>query len=313
MPRSGHRAYRVFLIRVAAWCFAFIAGYAGLLAALNWARALPPPPFTGTECLDEKFVLLRNAELADRDLITVGSSVTWRNLDFREVEQRLAVKPFNTAPCYLYTSQAAFFADVLLANLPQVRTVLTVVAPRDFEVCDGPVDAFADRTVLEGFIFGRDRFEWIYGANLRPVSFAESVIRRWTVGGGPGDKLAMDEYGSSFLKAKQAWEPPPVVDPDCMDGMAALETVVNARGARLIVVSFPLSPSWSKRFNPGGRFIAGFEREIRGRLKNPSTLFIGSDAFEGTDDDYADAVHLLAPAVPRFTRALVDRLDPAVL
>jgi hypothetical protein len=43
---------------------------------------LPQPLITATNCIDAKFKFVRESSMEDRNLIAVGSSVTWRNQDF---------------------------------------------------------------------------------------------------------------------------------------------------------------------------------------------------------------------------------------
>src|SRR5690606_2462792 len=80
-----------------------VLAFLAMLYVLNAAGSLPAAPITATYCIDEKFKYLAEQDLDDVDVLAVGSSVTWRNLDMRPLVARgLADNPINAAPCYLH-------------------------------------------------------------------------------------------------------------------------------------------------------------------------------------------------------------------
>ncbi|MFC7610056.1 hypothetical protein [Teichococcus aestuarii] len=175
-PRDGgtdpseRRAARRFLLTV----LALILAGAGVLAGGHMALArigrLPDPPLTATWCIDEKLAALRDVALEDRVLLALGSSATWRNLDMPLIAVQLGdERVYNAAPCYLHIDQTAFLASFLLDRAPQVRTVMVVLAPRDFESCPAEATAFFDTALGDAYLSGLVPSWLPYVTGFRPL------------------------------------------------------------------------------------------------------------------------------------------------
>src|SRR4051812_7077496 len=209
------------------WCGLFLVlGGAGL-TALSALGRLPAPPITATNCIDEKFRFLHETDIRDPGLLAVGSSVTWRNLDFSVFEDHYGgdVKPLNAAPCYLYTNQTAYLTDFLLDNMPSVKSVITVFSMRDFSSCSTSPTAFFKPEDARGYVFDGKPAWHLYLKNLRPASFVRDVINLPAMRAGAGNSapLVMDEYGSGPLtlpepEIRQNVE----LDPTCLDHLSAM-------------------------------------------------------------------------------------------
>lgn len=178
--RDAGRPARRFLLAFLGLFLGGIGALAGLHMALAHQALLPPPPLAATDCIDGKLALLRDAPLEDRTLIAVGSSVTWRNLDMGLLERRLpGVRAYNAAPCFLHVDQTAFLTGLLLERAPQLRTVLSVMAPRDFESC-GPQDAaFVDEDLARAYLAGQVPGWLPYVTGFRPLYLAREALARW--------------------------------------------------------------------------------------------------------------------------------------
>ena len=180
------------------------------VAALGRAGLLPAPPLTGTACLNEKFAFLRAAvpPLADRTFLAIGSSATWRNLDLAVLERRLpGARAINAAPCYLHVDQTAFLAEVLLQRMPRVDTVLTVLAPRDFETCPAEDTAFFDPQAFETYLSGKAPGWLPHLTGFRPLWLLREAwrLRLRQAAGGTG--WMEDGHGSSVLSRPEAFFP----------------------------------------------------------------------------------------------------------
>jgi hypothetical protein len=295
------RRYVLGVLAVVATC---IGGFAVLLALLAKLDMLPPPPLTGTACMDEKFKFLAERDLRDVDLIAVGSSVTWRNLDMTAFRQSgVARQPFNAAPCYLHVSEVVAYTGFLLAHMPRVTTVVSVLAPRDFERCTSPRDAFFSSTLAEAYIFdGLPAFP-IYLANLAPHKFVRDIFRIRQM---RSTTLVMDEHGAGPLHAANEWLPKPAFDDMCFAALSELERTVTAHGARLVVATLPLQPKWRDMYDPDGQLVATFERRARGAFVHPSTLFHAGSQAASPSYSYADAVHFLWDSTVRYSANVAD-------
>jgi hypothetical protein len=300
-------SHRQFVAGVFAVLGLTIATFAVILGALDRVGRLPPPPLAGNVCVNEKFKFLAGRDIGGTDLIAVGSSVTWRNLDMAAFERnRLAARPLNAATCYLQLGQVSYYTEFLLSRLERIRTVVTVVAPRDFEQCSGTREKFFSTDLADAWVFaGMTPFP-IYLANFRPGSFARDVIRikKLRTEVASEHSMVMDGYGTSPLQRVGDWWPPPVLTASCFAALAELERIVNRRGAALIVATLPLHPEWTARFDPQGTLFAAFEARLRGSLASRSTLFVNAAATHDPAWRYADSVHLLHDSASAFSDQL---------
>src|SRR3546814_13018229 len=117
--RRGAQDHRLFLVYLSAFLALGVLRILWALYGLSLVDSLPAPPVTATYCIDEKFKYLAEQDLAEVDLLAVGSSVTGRNLDLTpSVARGLAEHPMNLAPCHLPTYQTDFLPTFLLAHPP---------------------------------------------------------------------------------------------------------------------------------------------------------------------------------------------------
>lgn len=309
-----------FLVAVLGLFTAGLVGFAGMLGMLARLEMLPPPPFTGNVCIDEKFKFLAKHDLRGVDLVAVGSSVTWRNLDVAAFRRAgLAYRPLNAAPCYLHMSETVYLTDFLLRHMHAVRTVVTVVAPRDFEKCAGPNEAFFSASLAAAYIFHSMPALPVYFSHFRPQTFIPNVGRihhMRNAADGP-TPLAMDAYGTGPLRTPVLWLPEPAFNDTCFDALRELERVVNARDARLVVATIPLQPEWGARYDPDGRLVKSFEAQIKATFRSESTVFLPGSLSPPPALQHADAVHYLWDSARLYSRHVASRLsvaleDPAI-
>jgi hypothetical protein len=301
------------------WCALFLVlGGAGL-AALSAIGRLPAPPITATNCIDEKFKFLHDTEIRNPGLIAVGSSVTWRNLDFSVFAEHYGkgIQPLNAAPCYLYVNQTAFLTDFLLDNMPSVKSVMSVFSMRDFSACSTSPTEFFRPGDAEGYVFDADPAWHLYLKNFRPGAFVRDVIDlpAKRSGEAPFGSLVMDKYGSGPLTL-----PEPEIrenfefDHTCLDHLSAMSEDLSRRGIDFIVVLLPQMPAWRDAYDPGGARDAEFRAAVSRRLNGTRTVLI--DAQRGLrlrNDQFTDHAHLQWDAVPLLMRYLITQLDKSEL
>lgn len=304
------------------WLAAFGASVAALvalfyiaLAGLSLAGRLPPPPLTGTACIDAKLAWLReDPQRLEAGVVAVGSSVTWRNLDFSALSaaERAALGGVvNAAPCFLFANQTRFLADVITRIRPSVHTILTVIAPRDFESCSEVPAAFAEERLLERYLDGRTAPAWVQFRNFRPYQFLRTAYRlpEWRA-----DVLRFDAFGSGPLEPEEPvmWGPVSI-EPDCFSELTAMAHELGQRDVRLVVVLFPTMPSWVELHGLEPLF-AAFEEAARDALAGTDAVLIDAIAGHPAEDDaFADPVHWSWPAAAGFTRWLFDEMRRADL
>lgn len=304
----GHRRYLEYIVVFLAFG---ALGLLALLFVLNASGSLPAPPVTATYCIDEKFKFLAEHDIEDADLIAVGSSVTWRNLDMRPfVARGLAERPVNAAPCYLHIDQVVFYTGFLLDHLDNVETVVSIVAPRDFADCNEEERAFFSRDRAADYVFEDGSALPLYFTNLRPISFLRDALgtaerRANSAAHGP---LVIDDFGTGPIVGRTEWTEIPELDERCFAALARFEAMLADRGIRLVLVSFPPSPGWRQRNDPEDRLTQAFEARLGETLRQPGSLFVPSDRFAFEDALYFDYVHLQWPAARAFSAALADWL-----
>jgi hypothetical protein len=310
MPSSAFVRYNVALLVCSVLLLS--VGAAGLWGLHRTGR-LPAPPITATNCIDEKFKFLHDADLDDRNLVAVGSSVTWRNLDFATTEGRWPqMRPINAAPCYLKVHETAFLTRFYLDNMPQARVVLSIFAMRDFERCEG-TGAFFNTRDAEAYVF-EDQEAWhLYFQNFTPLSFVRDALALPSMRSGAATHapLVMDKYGSGPLEIT----PPEIrndvrTTPDCFDHLSAMARELKARGIAWVVVLFPPMPAWIAHYDPGAVRDGAWREAVAERLAGTGTTLIdgrGGPMFE--DRHFTDPAHLHWAYTPAFTRWIFGRLD----
>ncbi len=310
MPASAFTRFnRAFLLSIAV-----LVTLGGLgLWVLERLGRLPSPPLTATNCIDEKFKFVRNNMPDDPRLIAVGSSVTWRNLDFSALDrdELSALRPINVAPCYLKIHETAFLTRFYLDNMERVNTVLSVFSMRDFEQCadDG---AFFNAAAARRYVFDGWPSWYLYFKNFRPGSFLWDVrhIRDMRNGRDILRPLTMDRWGSGPLRIT----PPDIrndVRPtdDCFEHLEAIEREMEARKVRWIVVLLPPMPAWIDAYDTNGERDQAWRDSVASHLNAPNTILIdGRERRPAQDYLFSDPAHLHWSSVPDFTRWIFQQV-----
>jgi hypothetical protein len=297
----GPRAFNL------AFCGLVALGIASATAlVVGFENRLPPPPFTATRCIDDKFRFLHERDLAGVNLVAVGSSVTLHNLDLAVLSERVpGVVPLNASPCHLHVDQTAYMVRFLLDHMPEVNTVLTVMSPRDFKRCSPNDTAFFDDDLAGWYIFGKQTAAPVYLQALGSSRFLQALFA------GATGRPKWDPYGTHPMHAKRktdiplAWDP----EPACFAALGELERLAESRGARLVVATFPTMPSWAKTYDPDGRTMAAWHAALRATLRSPRTVLVDGSELHFADDAFADPLHLLWSHTDELTEHIAKSLD----
>ncbi|MDE2580772.1 MAG: hypothetical protein KGL52_03985 [Rhodospirillales bacterium] len=304
---SGWTLYLGWVIGTAV---ALLSLYLVSLVGLAQVKLLPPPPIINNLCADAKLKFYRDHLLEAPTLITVGSSVAWRDVDSAELQGNGQV-PLNAGFCAAQVNQAAFVARFFMDQFPTVDTVLAVLAPQDLRGCSQTRTRLFDRRDAEAYMFRRT---WVYGLYLRyfdPVSLARNVRRLSR----HLRDLDMDQWGDGLLVRTTAR---PVIytafghyDPTCFTALHDLAVSVRARGARLMVVAAPINSEWTRRFDPDHRIVRALATRTEAALKETGAIFWNARKdFPTRPSDFTDnALHLERGTAARFTAALARVLD----
>jgi len=288
-----------------------------MLCGLRAVHSLPAPPLAATSCIDEKFKYLAEQAIDNVDFLAIGSSVTWRNLDLTPfIPAGITSDPLNAAPCYLNFHQTAFLGEFLLDHLNHVKTVMTIVAPRDFEQCSQGDRTFFDRDQAASYVFGHGSPFLIYATNFRPLPFfkdAVAVARRRSDIAVPGGSVVMGPFGAGPIEGHidEAidWPPPAVLDKECFRALTAFEQFLKGRGLEFIVIRFPTRPSLRPKGDSQREIEDNFDRQLRESLHAETTMLIPGRTLLDDHTDYFDNVHFSWHGAQAFSVALANQIQ----
>jgi hypothetical protein len=295
--------------RMRRYLAAFVAGgilsimlFYGALAALLALDRLPPPPVSGTWCIDSRFAWLRAAPPLDQAaLIAVGSSTTWRNIDFDVVSSELKDRGVvNASPCFLTINQTRFLTEYYLQRVTETKTVLTVLAPRDFEGCSRNPTAFFDPDIADPYIDGQTNPWWLYFRNFR----FRDVLLHAIHADQRRPEMKYDRYGSGPLtRAVPETGRPFKPELSCYSELTRLANVLESKGVRLIAVTFPVMPAWAERHDPSGVTQANFKSAVQAALAPTKAVLVdGMTDWRVPNSAFTDPVHLQWSEAAAFTR-----------
>ncbi len=311
--RSGPGRYLVAILSGAVGALAvFCAVYGTLYVTGN----LPPPPLSNNVCTDEKLVFFRDNPPADPNLLVIGSSVAWRNIDSSVIARELPGRqPLNAGFCGMQVNQSAFIADWMLHHWPSVDQLILVASPLDYTECQGPSVVF-DRADADSFVFDRTASWIFYLRYFDPVSLNRN-IRRLAEDREQARILKVDrsytQYGDGPLKTSQNrglfYGPMPALDAACFDALRDMATRLQRQGRRLLVVNTPIHPDWKREYDKDGHVRDDFARRLTAALAGTGARVWNADESDVLDATaFTDAIHVRWEAAQILTDAIVAQL-----
>jgi hypothetical protein len=302
------RAHR-YLLWFGAGFFLCAVGFVGTITLLTATQRLPAPPVSGTYCIDEKLAWLKNnPEIFKSNMVAVGSSTTWRNLDFSVLSPgaRSALGGIvNAAPCQLRANQTRFMVEYLLQRRPEIHTIMTILSPRDMEVCSTTPAAFFEPDIVDAYFDDKIPDLWIYFRNLRAESFISDIVhlpsRRQV-------ELIYDRFGSGPLTVDKPnlWFPF-TPEPSCYRELRNLAVDLRARNIQFLVVTFPVMPDWTRQHDPLSETQRSFHKDVQAALADTGAILVDAQTnYRLPTSAFADPVHLQWPHVADFTRYIWD-------
>jgi hypothetical protein len=262
---------------------------------------LPPPPISGTWCIDGRLTWLRDhPDWKNADLIAVGSSATLRNLDFgvvsADAQERRVV---NAAPCFLTVNQTRYLTEFLLPRASNAGTVMMVLAPRDFQGCSRNPTAFFDPDLVDQFLDGAVYRAWLRFRNFR----FKDVFFHAVYADERRSLLQYDEFGSGPLTSKVPDTGHSIVtEPGCYSELTRLANFLESRGTQFIAVTFPVMQGWAERYDQEGTTQANFKSAIETALAPTKAIVVDGMARRVPNSAFADPVHLQWSETAAFTR-----------
>lgn len=305
-PSITPKPARIFLVSFTAIVVLGLAVIGLAMTSLGAAGLLPPPPLVATDCIDRKFAFLAEQDLSEVDLIAMGSSGAWRDLDMRVFAEELGSRPLNAAPCRIQVHQSAFMTAFLAPRMPALKSVIFVALPRDFENCSTGDAAFFDPNLAGAMMDGRVPLWAPYITGFEATYMVQNVIAKLNRTGNFGVAEFDDGFGSNALLDDLDWAPAWAIDETCFGHLRSLEETVAQNGAQLFVVFAPVQPEWLDAVDPDRVRYAAFEVAIRSQL-SAETLVIPPWPDADTTV-FSDTQHLRHPHERAFTAYITSQI-----
>jgi hypothetical protein len=309
---SGQLARR-YLVAFAATAIVGFFGFYLLIGVLGFLGRLPAPPVSGTWCIDEKLAWLKeHRDRLQSGVIAVGSSVTWRDLDFSalsEETRRASGGTINAAPCFLSISQTRFLTAFLLDHQPTTHTVFSIVAANDFENCSTTPKEFFDYKIASDFLYGDSSGLWLYYRNFRPISFLRDVRLR------PQRKsweMVFDPFGAGPITTDgpnlhHGFMRPFKPESACFEELRGMANDLQKRGVQFIVATFPVMPKWAEVHDPTGEMRHAFVSNVKDAMFGTGAILVDAATLYCLPTAaFTDPAHLQWPETGRFTRFVWD-------
>lgn len=285
-----------------------------IIALTDRLGHLPPPSLSNNLCIDEKLNFIRERSGIDPTVLFTGSSVTWRQLDGAAFAAQTDT-PFNGGMCGLKAHQTAFVTEWLLDHFHRVSTVITIVAPQDFESCTPEERAVFSREDGNAYVFDRSFGYLFYFTHFDPWTQTRNafLMARRRSNDTTFDSVVMDDYGTGRITQvlDRDWAYPNMrLDEACFAEFRALALGLRQRGIEFFVVNTPIKPDWLRKHDPDGKIVAAFDAGMRRALQGAGARYW--DAHRELDlatPAFADPIHLKWDAARRFSREIAARLE----
>lgn len=299
-PRRAISRGVIFILAFIAGGLVWLTVFYGGLWLLRRTDRLPPTPVSGTWCIDSRLAWLKdNPRWKQAELIAVGSSVTWRNLDFEVISAPDREKVVNAAPCYLTINQTRYLTSYLVEKAPDVKTVMMVVAPRDFDGCARNPDAFFDRELVDDYLNRRVSGMWLRFRNFRArdvLTYAVNAEQRRS-------DLVYDDHGSGPL-TRQVPDIGWAVEPEtaCFAELTGMAQFLDSKNIQFVLVTLPLMRGWSERYDPEQSLAEELRLRIAAALEPTRAILVdGIAEWQLPTEAFADPAHLQWPQTAAFT------------
>ncbi len=282
-----------------------------------WPEHLPAPAITSLEPLDEKLRYLRERyDDGPPDVLTVGSSITWRHLDgdalVAEGGRDLTV--LNGGTGLLKTHQTRAMIHFYLDRFPGIGTIATFVGLPDFDDCLRRPAELMDPEDATAYAFDQVDPLPLYLRYFAPVRYVRTGLdlpdrRRPLIG-----DLWQDEYGSGPMQVPTEMQDGLRygridLDPNCVDQLVTLAEEIRAGGRRFVIVFPPTHPDYWRHYPRGRHRLQTIIATVRERVEPLGVPVIDMHADPAyRAADFWDAFHMQWTAVQRFSARIAPVL-----
>ena len=169
-----------------------LAALVGLYIGMGFTQDMPPPSLANTLCIDEKLEFLRGRPQINPNVLTVGSSIAWRNIDSAVLAENLPdAQPLNGAFCAMRVHQSLAVGEWFIQRWPSIDEMLLVVGSQDFVDCRDSAEVFDFESAHDYTFAGKPSWSF-YLRYADPVSFIRNAIERAKRPDDPLTEFAID-------------------------------------------------------------------------------------------------------------------------
>jgi hypothetical protein len=294
-----------------------LVAMAGLYGVLASTKRLPAPAITRIEYLDEKLRFLRERPELKPEIVAVGSSIAWRQLDGDAFAERFGENHvLNGATAFLKVHQTRYLTHYYLDRFPDLQTVLLMLGPTDFRDCAKIAPELFDPDDATAYAFDRSFAPPFYLKYFAPLAYlrrAKGLPKQRTPLIG---EMWLDEYGSAPIQAPKEMvqgrgELYGAVRQDqvCVDAFLRLIPEIKARGVRPIVAFPPIHPEYRRRFPQSIADLRAVADRLRAAMGG-DVVIVDSMEEDFAPTDFFDAVHLQWTAVQIYSERLAQAILP---
>lgn len=282
---------------------------------------LPAPAISRVDHLDEKLRFLRAHPKLDPEILAVGSSITWRQLDGGTIESKLD-RPgifLNGATTHLQVHQTRdLIEQFYLPHYKNVRTLVVLTSLPDFDDCtEQPPDMLEARDAAR-YVFKHWPAGVFFLRYFSPGRYIRTGLRLADRRIPYQGDMYMDKYGSSPVAVSNERRRllglrfgEIGTDPRCTEKLVKLSKEVSKRGIHLLIVFSPIHPEYRKEFPNSFAQLTSIARIVRKTTENDDTQVMELEADKRFKaDDFYDAFHLQWPAVRKLSAILAPMMSP---
>ena len=296
---------------------AILGVMAGVIAYLSHIDRMPAPAMTLVQHLDEKLRYLRDHPELTPELVAVGSSIAWRQLDGRPFAERLGEgHVLNGASAFLQVHQTRFLTNFYADNLPQLQTVMVMLGPTDFKDCSSVSAELFNSDDASGYAFQRHASLIYYLKYFAPLTYLRRITTLQRKRAPLTGEMWMDEYGSGPMQWTESMMRglrygAITLDKHCADALHHLVSDLITRGIRPVVIFPPIHPEYRQLFPQTITDLKAVAEELRVSTSGKVQII---DIIEDSSrpEDFFDAVHLQWSAVRQLSQTLTDAVLPSL-
>ena len=288
--------------------------YGGLAAF--FPEPFPAPPISRFAALDEKLRFHREHPDFQPTLISVGSSVAWRQIagDIYAEYAGGKTRFLDASIVHLKIHQTRAMLDFYLDHFQQVDHIVMITSLPDYENCTTEPRELFNASEAAAYAFGQWPAAYFYLRYFAPRRFVQTALSREAKTQPFLGDMYIDDWGSGPLQVPDSMKRglrygTIEVDKACVQELGRLIGDVAERGKHLTIVFPPIHPEYRKQYPQSIKTLSQIIQHARevGARHGARIIDLHADDAYG-DKDYFDALHLQYPAVRRLSAQVVERL-----